>query len=305
MARNSKPVIINGIHDTEGGYEAIDFTLLNTDSFSVDSETQTNKESIFGEDEEGAILTPVQGSRDVSLQGQTSFSAVNRVYPSYSKKKSIRTWLRTLESLVLPKQGLGWEIQDDVRGLTYDPTTNRGVLFDSVTWEYSSDGEERFDWTVQGEFSEGVQTPSSPQAYRDRVGITTGLTDKVVLPTEDTQIEFEYVDRRQLSRSVQLNSTDMIHQLEENAGDSPVLGTMESGVEADFNIGGTVYDPDTFQSTIQTFDRDLQGVDAQIHDSFSGSVWEGTIASSDSTVESARPNRFDFDITLEIGQVLG
>jgi hypothetical protein len=211
--------------------------------------------------------------------------------------------LRQLESLVLPQQGLGWQVQDVVRGQTYDPTVNRGILFEDVSWSYSPDDGERFDWTVQGQFSEGVQVRNSPDEYINRRGITNVQDDLLV--TDNVSLEFSYVENREVSRTTNINSTDLIHQQEDEQGDSPVLGTINEGVTSEVVFDGTIYQPDTFDTTIQEFDRQLQGSEAELYDSFSGAVWTGTISSSDTTIESGRPNRFDYSLTLEVGQVLG
>lgn len=299
----SARVIINGIHGTDGGFESVDLSLYNADSFSVESDTQTNQQSIPGGGDDEAVLAPVSGSRSVRLSGQTSFSRVSGGFPSLDKKESLRTWLRSLESLILPQQGLGWEVEDSVRGLTYDPTSNRGILFEDVSWSYSPGDGERFDWTVQGQFSEGVQNRDSPDEYVERRGFSDVQTDKLV--TDGLDVEFSYVENRNVDRTTNIQSTDLIHQLEEEQGDSPVLGTIDQGVTTEVSFDGTIYEPDTFQGTIQDFDRELQGSKAELFDMFSGTVWEGTISSSDTSIESGRPNRFDFSVTLEVGQVLG
>ena len=299
---NSARVIVNGIH---GSFESLGHSLYNADSFSVESDTQTNRQSPPGEDDNDTVLAPVSGSRSVRLSGQTSFSRVNRGFPSLDKIASLRTWLRQLESLILPQQGLGWEVEDVVRGQTYDPTASnsRGLLFEDVSWSYSPDSGERFNWTVQGVFSDGVQNQNSPNNYVSQRGFSDLQTDKIVVDNVD--IEFSYVENRDVSRTTNIQTTDLIHQVEGSSGDSPVLGTINEGVTTEVVFDGVVYVPDSFASTTNEFDRRLQGSEAQLYDMFSGVIWEGTVSSSDSTIESGRPGRFDFSVTLEVGQVLG
>ena len=304
MSRDNSPrVVVDGIYDTNENFESLDFALYNSDSFSVESQTQTNKQSIPGADDEETVLAPVSGSRQFRLGGDTSFFALNRGFGSSDVKNNVRTWLRQLESLVLPQQGLGWELSDEVRGETYSPVGSRGVLFDNVTWQYSPSDGNLIDWTVSGEFSEGVQTQNSPQEYIENREVVDVPRDKIEV--SDYSLEFSYVENRRVDRSVNLQSTDMIHQLEENDGDSPVLGTIDSGVETEVSFDGKVYKPDNFESEVRSFDTELQGEEAQLFDEFSGSVWTGTIVSSDSTLNAGEPNRFDFSVTLEIGTVIG
>lgn len=303
----SARVIVDGIHGTDGSFESLDLPLFNARSFDVESEAQTNRETVPGEEDGDSLLAPISGSRSVRLSGQTSVSAVSTVYPSLGRIESLRTWLRSLEALVLPQQGLGWQIQDSVRGKTYDPTSNRGVLFDDVSWSYSPSDGERFDYTVSGQFSEGVQNRDSPSEYISNTGVEDIQTDKLVIePASQSplEIDFSHVENRNLSRTTRINSTDLIFQQEEQTGDSPVLGTINEGVTTDLTIDGTIYEPTSFAGTVQEFDRELQGEIAEFQDEFSGKVWIGTISNSSTSIENGRPNRFDFDATLEIGQVL-
>ena len=300
---NSARVVVDGIYDTNENFESLDFALYNSDSFSVESQTQTNKQSVPGRDDGETVLSPVSGSRQFRLGGDTSFSSLNRGFGSSDVKNNVRTWVRQLESLVLPQQGLGWELSDEVRGETYSPVGSRGVLFDNVTWEYSPSDGNLIDWTVSGEFSEGVQNQDSPQDYIDGREVIDVTEDKIEVG--NYSLDFSYVENRRVDRSVNLQGTDLIHQLEENDGDSPVLGTIDSGVETEVSFDGKVYKPDNFESEVRSFDTELQGEEAQLFDEFSGSVWTGTIASSDSTLNAGEPNRFDFSVTLEIGTVIG
>lgn len=303
MVRNQEArVIVDGIHSADGAFESLDLFLYNTDSFVVESDTNTNQLSGPGLDDNDAVLAPVSGSRSIQLQGQTSVSSVNKGYPSLDRITSLRTWLRELESLVLPQQGLGWQIQDVVRGKTYDPTSNRGVLFEDVSWSYSPDDGELFDWTVQAQFSDGVQNQNSPNAYVNRVGITDIQNDKLEV-VNGPSVEFSYVSDRNMSRTTRIRSTDRIYSAEDSTGDSPVLGTINEGVTTEAVFDGTIYEPTSFQGTIQEFDKELQGSEAELYDAFSGRVFTGTVSNSDTSIESARPNRFDFSVVLEVGTV--
>ena len=300
MTRDSSSrVIVEGVYDTDGDVLEIDFPLPNADSFSIESQTETNKQTVPGADDNENVLAPVSGQRQIRLQGQTSFFRLDKEFGSLDEKNSVRRFCRLIESLVLPQQGAGWGLEDIVRGESYNPVDSRGILFDSVSWDYSGEGEQRMEWTVQGEFSEGVQQRDNPLKYVNRVGTSYDGPDQ--LEVGDFSIEFEFVNDRRVDRSTNINSSDLIHQLGE---DSPVVGAIDQGIDTEVSVSGTVYRPENFESIITTFDRELQGQEAVFKDAFSGTEWTGTVASSDSTIESARPNRFDFSVTLEIGETL-
>ena len=291
-----------GLDETVGDFE---LGLYNADSARVSSQTNTNMQSIPGQDDQETVLSPLTGTRTVRLDGQTSFSRVNRAFPSLSRIESLRQWLGGFEALVLPQQGLGWEVEDKVRGVTYQPidsddSERRGLLNKRVTWTYSPDQGERFDWDLEAEFSEGVQVPNSPQRYVERV-ISDDPPEKDELQVSGMAIEFDQVEDRRVRREVNLNNTDLIHQEEQ----SPITGVIETGVETEVRFSGTVYRPDNFEGTIQEFDRNIQGEEATLSDMFAGRFWLGTVASSNSTIESGRPNRFDFQVTIEVGTVVG
>lgn len=304
MRDKSARLVYEGPVDIDESIGDFELSLYNADSARVSNQSDTNQESIPGLDDEDTVLAPLTGTRTVRLDGQTSFSRVSRGFPSLGRIESVREWIARFEALVLPQQGLGWKVDDKVRGVTYEPLDTdgeerRGLLNTIVTWTYSPSDGERFDWDIDAEFTEGVQTADDPQRYVERV-LGGSPPERDELQVSGLSLEFDEVDQRRVRREIQLNNTDLIHQTE----DSPMTGVIESGVETEVRFRGTVYRPDNFEGAIQDFDRRIQGEEATLLDMFAGRVWNGTVASSDSTIESARPNRFDFTVTLEVGSVV-
>jgi len=304
MVRDSSPKVkIEGPYDTDETLNDFEFELITTDDFSASASTNTRRESIFGRDDDEAILAPVSGQRSSRIAGTTSFSAMDRYFDTNDLKSSVRTYLRRLESLVLPSQGLGWKVTDEVRNKSYDPTTDRGFLISDMTWQHSASNPNSIEWDVEFEQADGVQDGITPEDYITRRGMQDVGRDRVVV--DGVEIEFAEVDTRRIERSININSNDLIHQSEEEEGDSPVLGVIETGMETEVTFNGTVFVPDSFESTIQSFDTELHGKEADLYDELSGTIWTGTITSSSSTINAGEPaNRFDFSIDLEVGDVV-
>lgn len=304
MRDDSARLVIEGPVGLNEVVDDFQVNLYNAQSARLNAQTETNQQTVPGEDSEDTILAPLTGSRSVRLEGDTSFSRINRSFPSLGMKESVRRWIRKLEALVLPTQGLGWKVTDTVRGVTYQPIddsdtdSQRGLLIDDVEWSYNPEESQRVSWSVSGEFSEGVQNPLDPNAYLNKTTPKEIFRDQ--LEVGGTVVDLTYVEERRINRSIQLNNTDLIHQTE---GESPITGVFDSGVEAEVSFRGTIHDADSFESTVQWFDTEIQGSEAELFDEFAGRVWTGTIADSSSTINAAEPSRFEFDITLEIGKI--
>lgn len=304
MVRDSSPkVTIKGPYDTGETLNDFTFDLITADDFSKTSTTDTRRESIFGQDDEESVLAPVSGSRSARVSGTTSFSAMNGYFESYDLKKSVRQYIRHLEALVLPTQGLGWRIEDKVRDATYDPVSNRGFLITDMSWQHSASDPNRLKWDLDLDNADGLQDGATPDQYIEKRGYEDVGQDRIFV--DGTEIEFAEVSDRRVERSVNVRDNDLIHQTEESEGDSPVLGVIESGMETNVTFGGTVHAPDNFISKIQMFDNELHGETASLYDELSGTVWKGTVTSSESIInEGEPPNRFDFKLDLEVGNVV-
>ena len=301
----SEKVVVEGPVNLDETVGAFRLPLYTANSFRVSNQTETNQESIATFDSEDAFLAPLEGSRDIRVDGDASFSRVNQGYPSLDVKDSVRQWLASFEALVLPGQGLGWKVIDEVRGTVYEPVSTeddkrRGLLFSTVTWEHDASDGQRFSYNFDGEFSEGVQRPNDPSRYVEKVRIDDPPeVDR--LEVDGYQIEFDSVDQRRVRRNVELNSTELIHQED----DSPMTGLIESGVETEVRFRGIAILPDNFESSIQQFDTEIQGKTAVINDAFAGRRWSGTIGQSSSTIESGQAaNQFEIEVQLDVGNVI-
>jgi hypothetical protein len=309
MRNQSSRILISGPIDLDETDLGFSIQLFNAESARTNSQTNTNRKDVptFGADE--SILTPISGSRNIRLQGQTSFQKISGAFPSSGVKESVRRWIRKLEALVLPQQGLGWKVNDYERGVTYQPVDGtdtdkkRGLLISDVEWEFNPEEAGTVSWSIDGEYSEGVQEALDPQSeYINNYPLLDFDQDQLTVGGET--IDLSYVENRRVDRTVDINNTELLFQLEDSFGDSPLVGFLESGVTADVSFTGTVYDANSFESTVQLFDGGIQGETAVLTDSFAGRNWSGTISDSSSTIEAGRPNRFDFELTLEVGNVI-
>jgi hypothetical protein len=307
---------VQGPYDQEGNQEFFSFRFLTLDESRAKSETDTNRQSIFGQEDEDAVLSPVSGSRSHSLSGEAGYRVIDNEYDTLSRKESVRRYIRELEALVLSQQGAGWRVDDTVRGQSKSPVSDdRGFLFEEVGWEHDASEPGRIKYDADLVTANGVQDTTNPDNYISRRSEGYNGVDKVVVG-DDVTIEFAQVDSRRVSRSVDVQRNDLMHQLDsgggggdggdgDDSGGSPVIGVVQSGVETEVNIQGTVIAPDDFESTVREFDKEIHGSTAFFYDALSGAVWEGAISSSSSTLEAGKPkNRFGASIDIEIGRNL-
>lgn len=311
---------IEGPYD-QNGNKAYSFELpvYTLDDSMAERETGTNRESMPGQKDKEAILTPISGSRSQSLSGEISYRTIDAQYPGLTRKESVRRYIRKLEAIVLKKQGSGWQVVDHVRNRTYTPAGNdRGFLIEEIGWEHSVQEPGKVTYDIDLVTASGVQKPDDPNAYISSRSSGYGGKDKVIV--DGTEIVFDVVESRRLSRSVSVERNDRMHIGGSGGGDddddggflggllgggNPIIGIMESGVESDMSIQGTVITPTDFEGTVKDFDNKLHGKEAEFRDSMSGVVWTGAITSSSSTLNAGEPkNRFDVSLDLQVGNVV-
>jgi len=299
----NSPISLVGPIDLDGSMgSAQEFDLYNIDSSRFNTNTQTNNESIPGFDSEDSISTPLTGSVSRSINGRGSPLAIHMGVNEGEVTESLRRWLYGFEALVLPEQGLGYDIESSVRGGDYDPRVgDSGFLVSTVRWSLTSRNISRFDWNIDLELSEGVQSVSrTPDDYISEQLDQNVTVDKVEV--DGLTLEFDEVDERSVSRSVDINTVDLMHQF-----DIPLTGVIETGVETDVEFSGRVLNEDAtdLAQTVRDFDQELQGKEATVFDSFSGRSFTGTISRSSSDFSAGQPKAFDFSLDLEVTRTFG
>lgn len=290
-----------GIDGSESNARTVE--LYTGESYDVSGQTQTQSESPPTEESDEAILTPLEGSREYSLSGLTTIQSISKGYPSYSNKESLRRWLYGLEALVLPQQGLGYEINDILRAEDIDPRLNpdRSVLISQVRWTLDSDDITRAEWEVEFELAEGVQEVSkTPQEYIEEQKRDSVTADAVGTPEE--VIEVDEVTTRRVARSIDVNVVNLMHNT-----DLPVTGFFDSGVREEVQFDGVVTtdDSQSLDEKAVFFDTEVHGETVRVFDEYSDRVFEGAVDSSSTSFESGKANSFEFRLSLDVGRSFG
>lgn len=309
-------VLIGPISTAGSQIGQFDFSLYNSDSFSIEATTDTKRESFPGFSDKESQLTPIAGERSARVDGETGFNVMSKEFTGVSRKQAVRKYIAGIEALCLPSQGAGWIVEDRVRGKTYDPNDGRGFLVEGVTWEHEASEPERISWDVEFKWADGVQGGSSAEEYFNTRPMQDGLTDGIEVGGE--RIDFDVVEKRSISRSVDIKSNDLLYQQQEsgNGGgggggggggeeQSPVIGTIDSGLETDLDVSGKIVAENDFEQKVRLFDEGLHGETADLYDEISGRVWTGTVADSTTEINAGEPaTRFDFSLTFEVGNVV-
>jgi len=316
MSASESRFIFRGPIDLDTG-EVADYEvpLLGVESVRLSGQTQTNKEPLYGQDADDTFLTPLSGQKSIQISGSVGFSRMAELNPTLPRVDAVRKYILQIEALVLAQQGIGWEIDDQVRNRIFAGTNPTGedfaggFLVEASSWTYDTANNERLTYTINAKFGAGVQDTTNPEAYiseylnslnpgdiEDKIEIVSivGLNDPLQVDT----YTFSEVSNRRFKRKVNVINTDIIHNTE-----LPVVATLESGVDATYVFSGVVYETDTqaFEETIREFDEDIQGKTAIVTDALVGRQLSGTIGNSTTTIEASRPNRFTFDIEMDIG----
>lgn len=316
MSTSESRFIIKGPIDLDTGQvRDYEVPLLGVESVGLSGQTQTNKEPLYGTEADETFLTPLSGQKSIQISGSVGFSRMAELNPTLSRVDAVRKYILQLEALVLAQQGIGWEIDDQVRNRIFagtNPTGDdvaSGYLIETSTWTYETANNERLAYTISAKLGAGVQDTANPESYvneylnsvppneiEDKMEIVsvTGLNT----PSQVDTYTFSEVANRRFKRKVDVINTDIIHNTE-----LPVVATLESGVDATYSFSGVIYETDTqtFEETIREFDEELQGKTVTVTDALVGRQLSGTIGNSTTTIEASRPNRFTFDIEMDIG----
>ena len=295
-------VSLFGPFGVDGSTEfAREFTLYTAESYTVEGETDTKKESVPTTDSEESILTPIEGSRSFSLSGVTSLELIHRRFGGSDEKESLRRWLYTLESLVTPQQGLGYELRENLRDGTIQPSTDeeRGVLVGEVRWTLNVGDITRVEWNVELDLSEGVQeVQDNPELYVDRQFDSTIERDELISP--NGRVELTEVDTRRVTRSVDLSTLNILHDT-----DVPVTGLIDSGVDEEVDFEGHIVERDDSlrEQKARFIDTEIHGEPVVITDEFTGRAYRGAASSSSVEFEEGYSTMFTFRISLDVGDV--
>lgn len=263
------------------------------------AETDTRSQDIptFGDEE--TILASVEGTREVMYKGLVNgYRLMNAGYGS-DPVAAFRQYIYELESLVMPLQGTGYRIRDDMRGETYSPIaiSGRGVLLDTVRWTYESGDGATGEWTVEGQVTEGMQPASDRHEYITEQQSSAGVSrDEIV--SGGTTVPLGEVEERSYEREIDVNTSGIIHQT-----DMPNVGVADSGVKGEVRFSGRLSRNDVagLARVSQLLTKDIHGQQAVIRDELTDREFSGSVEDSSADWSGGVPDMLEYSITLKIG----
>jgi len=267
---------------------------------TVEAETDTNERSIPGQDDDESVLAGLAGKRNARYQGIGNGLRLMYAGIGSDPVDALITWLIDLESLVQSNQGVGYEVEDDMREETIGPTqSSPGLLFDTVRWSQEGGSPTVVDWTLEGQVSDGVQQATNRSQYVTRENNRrdpTITTDSIETPT--TSFNLGYVEERSYEREIDLNTLGLVHQY-----DVPNVGISESGVQGTFSVNGYITERDVPDLALvsRQINNVLHGVEVTINDAFTKRTWTGMVSDSDSSFAAGDPGRIEYRIEVTIG----
>lgn len=298
-----------------------DTPLYLSDESTVSTETDTQKQDIPTLDSDESILAPISGKQFIRgsgvIQGrylsQNPSALVRRsdisesaTTISYSPKTAYRLYVYQLESLVIPRQGSGYIVRDEVRDKTFEPSSDTfGVLFDSVTHEYNTGEGFKGSWDVSGQVTDGVQQADSRVQYIDEQvdKLRAFDRDQAEVATSSTSVTLGEIEKMNSNREIDLNSSDLVHQQDKK--EQVNVSAIDSGVKESFTFEGRIADHQT-DKTLSQVARDLglniHGEQAELYDTITGRKLEGAITDSESTFVAGEPDKVEYRVELDIGR---
>lgn len=278
-----------------------------TETDTLSTSTDTEREDVPTQDEESSLLSPISGEQTVSFSGIIEGDLLMKEGYGSTPEGAFRNYIFQLETLVAEEQGNGFRVVDLERGKTFDPTNSGdfGVLFDTVRWEYQSGEGVKGEWNLDGKVTDGVQNAvDRNNKIREEQDRVQGLVDKVV--TSSVEVPLGEVEKRTRSREVDLNTSDIIHQ-----ADTPNVAAIETGVKGNVTFEGRITDQQVGASLSDIANRitdsevegGIHGAQAQLHDALSGRIFAGAVTDSNADFAAGEPNRLTYRVELEVGEV--
>ena len=307
----SSPVTLSGPFDESGTPQGPLTELYNLDQSQFDVSVQTNSKNVQGTDGEGSLLAALQGSREVRFPG--SFTYLDRYRPDLDSgpdstpKDAFRRWLFEIESLVLPYQGVGYKLDDSVRGFVKDPTTDeQGVLIEEISWTYSKEDFFTTEYDISAVLTRGAQPATQSNTDYDNRSqfidqqFGRGFSGKdALIRTDNESVQFDGVESRTLSRSVDVKNEELLAQ---TGGQNQAVGLIQSGVNITFQIEGSfARDPSELDRIASFFDTSSRGAEVTVSDAVTGREFSGVLSSVTTTFEAGQERRLTVSTELEVG----
>lgn len=307
-------ITITGPIAPDGSVDGPETKLYLVETATASAETDTNQEDIPTQGDDEAVLSPITGQRSFSFSGaMTGLKAAMTDKYSDDPHTALVQYMIELESLVLELQGIGYKLEDDIRGITLIPDTNpdpnndderpRGLLFETVRWEHTNEEALRVEYTVEGKFTEGVQQTNhrgNNYITDKRNAADDTITDDAVTTIGGLSFYPGEVTDRMYERKIDLESQDLIHGEE-----IPNVGVIQSGVKGIYNLEGRVSRDQvpSLSDLSKQITRDIHGQEVTIEDSLRRRTFTGAISDSSTTIKQGQPNYLEYSLELTIGEI--
>jgi hypothetical protein len=300
---------------------------------TISTASDTNPQPVATTESEDSILAPISGVKSFRAKGVVdgSFLAQNQeLLPNrrdvkvlagppgrYSPANALRLYTFLIESLVMPQQGSGYVLDDNIRDTTLEPVSgvSFGILFDDVRVTYKTGDAFRAEYTVAGKVTEGVQSADDRRKYFDEqkdelVKFTANNAfDRTALEIDGgLSVELGEVEKTTIERTVSLNVADMIHQTEEGGedgeGGGASVAAIDTGVKRRVTLKGRIADQQTDRSLEKVADIieiEIHGENLTLYDAVSGRRLRGAVSETSATFVSGNPNRVQYRIDFDEG----
>lgn len=296
-------LFIEGPFDSSGTSFGPNTPLYLANSADVNTDTETNKTDIPGQDANETILSPLEAQRSFNFDGVINPTRLYQAGYGDTPTESFVQYVLELESFVKAFQRRGYRLVDEMNGVVLDPLDGVGVLAEELTWEINGGDGLRGEWTCELTQSEGVQETTGGDVVR-RTYPSNPLGEFVDEPEnqllyEGNSIPLGSLDSLTVSRSVDLDAQDLMHQF-----DTPQVGVIESGVEVEITYSGTVTQKELDQPLSEWASElgfDAHGVESQFEEVVTGRRFAGTLSDTNTSFEDESPNSVSFDLTFEVG----
>ncbi len=298
-------VTITGPFAQDGTQDGPATQLVILDESTADTDTETNTEDIPGNDDEGSFLAPLDGILSVSYNGK--FNPTRLREEGFggpgNPKSAVRQYLIEIERLTIPTQGAGYKLDDNVNGISRDPTAGDiPLLIEETEWSFSAGEGLSGQWRVDGVLNEGVQS-KPPTSRGTQIGnelsqVTDGITPELVYNGNTLTLGSNY--EVQYNRVVDINAQNVMFN--ENV-DIPAVGVIETGVKGTLRVSGEVSLNSTapLSAWASALNRDAHGKVVDIKEPVTGRTFTGAISTSSASAQADAPRQLEYDIELKIG----
>lgn len=315
---------IEGLYDSSGSLQGSSLGFWTAESAKDDVSIKTERESVPTLDSEDALISPFKGSQDLRYQAKAvpRLLLAERGYPDRvsgvsEKWESLINYLLNVESLVQEEQGIGYRINDRVRGKEYIPPDSApdegdgrappGYLIDSVTWKWKSDEPKEADITVEATQGTGVQSASSRSNYIDgeygRIAQTNSVME-VERKRDGLRSDLGHAETIVFEREVDIDKQDLLLQFE----DSPNVGLVESGAKTDITVQGKVRRADidtslTLGDAAIRLEEEYKGEEVIFTEPLTLRTFTGAISEISTTYNEKETQSFDYSLDFQQGTV--